>query len=109
PSGPSEPYAFVGTWDCGVETFTFTNMTYNDGTNTFPIRSVARDGMNYTLRFGNNYILALGAVTETVMAVGSTRAARSVRIAPHRRRAGDSDRLRSRAAGCGWRGAGRTG
>jgi hypothetical protein len=63
--GPSDPYAFVGRWDCGVETFTFTNTTYNDGTTTFPIRSVARDGRNYVLRFANGYVLALGAVTDT--------------------------------------------
>jgi hypothetical protein len=65
PSGPSEPYAFVGSWDCGVETFTFTNTTYNDGTNTYPIQNVAKNGSNYTLRFGNGYVLALGAVTAT--------------------------------------------
>lgn len=63
--GPSDPYAFVGSWDCGVGTFTFTNTTYNDGTNTYPIRSVRRDGRNYTLRFNNGFLLALGAVTET--------------------------------------------
>ena len=64
-SGPSEPYAFVGSWDCGVETFTFTNSTYNNGTDTYPIKNVARDGNNYTLRFGNGYVVALGAVTAT--------------------------------------------
>ncbi|MES2914686.1 MAG: hypothetical protein V4753_06150 [Pseudomonadota bacterium] len=64
-SGPSEPYAFVGSWDCGVDTFTFTNTTYNNGTDTYPIQNVARDGSNYTLRFGNGYVLALGAVTAT--------------------------------------------
>ena len=64
-SGPSEPYAFVGSWDCGVDTFTFTNTTYNNGTDTYPIQNVARDGDNYTLRFGNGYVLALGAVTAT--------------------------------------------
>ena len=63
--GPSDPYPFVGSWDCGVETFTFTNTTYNDGTNSYPIRSVARDGRNYTLRFANGYTIGLGAVTET--------------------------------------------
>ena len=62
---PSEPYAFVGSWDCGVGTFTFTNTTYNDGTNTYPIRSVRRDNRNYTLRVGTGFVLALGAVTET--------------------------------------------
>ncbi|MBA3910882.1 MAG: hypothetical protein C0524_13665 [Rhodobacter sp.] len=65
PEGPSDPYAFVGSWDCGVETFTFTNTSYNNGTTTYPIRSVERDGRNFTLRFGNGYILALAAVTET--------------------------------------------
>jgi hypothetical protein len=65
PTGPSEPYAFVGSWDCGVETFTFTNTTYNDGTTTWPIQTVAKDGRNYTLRFGNGYVLGLGAVTAT--------------------------------------------
>ena len=63
--GPSAPYAFVGTWDCGVETFTFTNTSYNDGTSTYPIRSVRRENSNYTLRFDNGFLLALGAVTET--------------------------------------------
>jgi len=64
-SGPSEPYAFVGSWDCGVETFTFTNATYNNGSETFPIRSVTRDGSNYTLYFSNGYVIGLGAVTAT--------------------------------------------
>jgi hypothetical protein len=63
--GPSDDYAFVGSWDCGVETFTFTNTTYDDGTNTYPIRSVRRDDRNYTLRFDNGFLLALGAVTDT--------------------------------------------
>jgi hypothetical protein len=63
--GPSEPYAFVGTWDCGTVRLSFTNTTYNDGTNSYPIQFVARDGMNYTLRFANGYIMALAAVTET--------------------------------------------
>ncbi|WP_128516576.1 hypothetical protein [Tabrizicola thermarum] len=65
PSGPSEPYAFVGRWDCGVQTFTFTNTTYNTGDTTYPIQSVRRDGRNYTLRFANGYVIALVAVTET--------------------------------------------
>ena len=65
PKGPTEPYAFVGRWDCGVETFTFTNTTYNNGSETFPIQSVRRDGRNYTLRFANGYVIGLGAVTAT--------------------------------------------
>jgi hypothetical protein len=63
--GPSDPYAFVGTWDCGTETLTFTNTTYSDETNSYLIRTVARDGKNYTLRFANGYVMALAAVTDT--------------------------------------------
>jgi hypothetical protein len=63
--GPVEPYAFVGSWDCGSTRLTFTNTTYDDGTNRYPIKMVSRDGMNYTLRFANGYIMALAAVTET--------------------------------------------
>lgn len=64
-NGPTEPYAFVGSWDCGVDTMTFTNTTYRNSAGTYPILNVARDGRNYTLRFGNGYMLALAAVTET--------------------------------------------
>lgn len=64
-SGPSEPYAFVGAWDCGVDTFTFTNTTYNNGSDTYPMQSVSRDGSNYNLRFANGYQIALVAVTDT--------------------------------------------
>jgi hypothetical protein len=63
--GPSDPYAFVGSWDCGTTRLTFTADTYNDGSRTYPIRAVARDGMNYTLRFSNGYVMGLAAVTET--------------------------------------------
>ena len=63
--GPSEPYAFVGTWDCGAATIAFTNTTYTNGTDSFPIASVAQDGRNFTLRFADGYIMGLAAVTET--------------------------------------------
>jgi hypothetical protein len=64
-TGPSEPYAFVGRWDCGVSIFTFTNTSYNNGSETFPIQHVGRNGSSYTLRFANGYVVALGAVTAT--------------------------------------------
>ncbi|MBL9047228.1 MAG: hypothetical protein JNK34_07955 [Tabrizicola sp.] len=63
--GPVEDYAFVGTWDCEVETFTFTNTTYSYADKVLPIRSVARDGRNYTLYFADGYVIGLGAVTKT--------------------------------------------
>jgi hypothetical protein len=62
---PAEPYAFVGSWDCGVEVFSFTNTSYNDGTNTYPIRSVAQDGRNYTLFIEGGFKVGLAAVTAT--------------------------------------------
>ena len=64
-AGPSEPYAFVGRWDCGVDTFTFTNTTYSNGSDSYPIQSVSQDGRNYTLRFANGYTIVLAAVTDT--------------------------------------------
>ena len=66
-SGPVEPYAFVGAWDCGVETFTFTNSTYNNGSETYRMQSVTRNGRDYILRFADGYSIALAAVTETGM------------------------------------------
>jgi hypothetical protein len=64
-NGPSEPFAFVGSWQCGSKVFAFTNTTWDNGTDRYPISSVSREGSNYTLRFANGYIMALAAVTET--------------------------------------------
>ncbi|MBS3979516.1 MAG: hypothetical protein KGZ77_06920 [Rhodobacteraceae bacterium] len=64
-TGPTEPYAFVGSWDCGVDVFTFTNTTYNNGADTYTMQSVSRDGRNFILRFANGYTIALAAVTDT--------------------------------------------
>lgn len=61
----ADPYPFVGSWDCGVATLALTNSTYNNGTTTFPIRAVARDGRNYNLRLGDGSLIGLGAVTDT--------------------------------------------
>jgi hypothetical protein len=65
--GPSEPYAFVGSWDCGGKTLTFSNSTYNDGIRTYPVQAVAKEGMNYTLFFANGQRMGLGLVTATGM------------------------------------------
>jgi hypothetical protein len=63
--GPAEDYAFVGTWDCQVETFTFTNTTYSYGDKTLPIKAVRQDNRNFTLYFADGYVIGLGAVTAT--------------------------------------------
>lgn len=72
---PEEPYPFVGTWDCAVDTFTFTNTTFNTGSQTLPILNVARDGRNFTLFFANNDVIALAAVTDTGMTLFSGKSA----------------------------------
>ncbi len=64
---PVAGYAFVGSWDCEVETFTFTDTTYHNGSETLPIKAVSQDGRNFTLYFADGYVIGLGAVTETGM------------------------------------------
>ncbi|NJM82724.1 MAG: hypothetical protein HC844_09645 [Tabrizicola sp.] len=73
PARVIEPYPFVGRWDCGVSIFTFTNTTYNNGSDTLPILSVGQDGRNYTLTFAGGYIIGLAAVTATGMTWVSSR------------------------------------
>lgn len=62
---PAEPYAFVGRWDCGGATFTFTNTTWNTGRETYAIRSVVQDGNSYTLFMADGFRIGLGLVTQT--------------------------------------------
>lgn len=61
----ADPYPFVGSWDCGVAVFRFTDTTYDNGSQSFPIRAVARDGRNFTLWLGDGSTIGLVAVTET--------------------------------------------
>ncbi len=61
------PYGFVGSWDYEVSTFTFTNSTYNNGSESYSIQSVSQQGRDYVLRFAGGYTIALAAVTETGM------------------------------------------
>ncbi|NHB77400.1 hypothetical protein [Rhodobacter calidifons] len=63
--GPVESYPFVGRWDCGVATFSFTNSTYNNGSRTYPISSVVRRDRSYLLTFADGYRITLAAVTDT--------------------------------------------
>jgi hypothetical protein len=57
---PDTPaYPFVGTWDCEVETFTFTATTYNNGSETLPIENVVARDPSYALSFANGYAVAL--------------------------------------------------
>lgn len=62
---PAAPYAFTGSWDCGVATFRFTNTSYFNGSETYPIRTVSREGDNYTLYLEGRPRIFLALVTET--------------------------------------------
>ncbi|MFB2550824.1 hypothetical protein [Ensifer soli] len=54
---------YVGTWDCEVSTFTFTETTYDPGEAPLAIRSVTRDGENaYTLAFDDGYAIGVSRI-----------------------------------------------
>ena len=64
----AEELPFVGTWDCEVQTFTFTPTTYNNGSEDLPIEEVQEgsDG-SYTLMFADDYIITLSGFTGDTM------------------------------------------
>ena len=59
---------FLGEWDCGVATFTFTKDTYNNGSEDMPIQEVQEgsDG-SYTLLFADDYTITLSGFTDDAM------------------------------------------
>lgn len=63
----AEDYPFVGRWDCEVATFTFTNTTYNNGSETLRMTKVEKRGQNYILTFPRNYRIGLSGITATRM------------------------------------------
>ena len=65
PAPPVEPYPFVGSWDCGVAVFSFTNTTYNNGSETYRILAVDQDTDSYTLFIEGGYRIGLALVTDT--------------------------------------------
>jgi hypothetical protein len=59
---------FLGTWDCEVQTFTFTPRVYNNGSEDLPIEEIQEgsDG-SYTLMFADDYIITLSGFTGNTM------------------------------------------
>jgi hypothetical protein len=59
---------FIGEWDCGVATFTFTEATYNNGSEDMPILE-AQEGTDgsYTLFFADDYTITLSGFTGDAM------------------------------------------
>ena len=60
----SEDLPFVGKWDCEVATFTFTNSTYDNGSETLAFEE-AQEGSDgsYTLLFEEDYMITLSGFT----------------------------------------------
>lgn len=58
---------YLGSWDCGVATFSFTKDTYDAGEGPMPIRKVEKEDGNYILSFDDNYQIGLSSVTPTSM------------------------------------------
>ena len=58
---------YIGRWDCGVATFTFTKDSYDPGEGPMPIRKVDKKDGNYILSFDKGYQVGLSSVTKTSM------------------------------------------
>jgi hypothetical protein len=63
----SDDAPYIGSWDCGVATFSFTKDTYDSGEGPMPIRKVEKEDGNYILSFDDNYQIGLSSVTQTSM------------------------------------------
>ena len=63
----AQKYPFVGKWDCEVSNFTFTNATYNNGTDTLRITKAKKVGSTYELSFADGYKISVGAITARTM------------------------------------------
>ena len=67
PASAAPNYPFVGKWNCEVATFTFTNTTYNNGSENLRIKRVKKTGGNYELFFAKGYRIGLSSVSATSM------------------------------------------
>jgi hypothetical protein len=68
PAAAEDELPFIGTWDCEVATFTFTEDSYNNGSEDLPIQEIQEgtDG-SYTLFFADDYIITLSGFTGDAM------------------------------------------
>ncbi|URK87475.1 hypothetical protein LP421_29695 [Rhizobium sp. RCAM05350] len=65
--GFADDAPYIGRWDCGVATFSFTTESYDSGEGPMPIRKVEKEDGNYILSFDDNYQIGLSSVTPTSM------------------------------------------
>ena len=50
---------FEGRWDCGVAVFTFTDTSYNNGTDWLDYESIEPEGRGHVVRFRDGYFFAV--------------------------------------------------
>jgi hypothetical protein len=62
-----DDYPFVGKWDCEIAVLTFDTVTYHDGTNEYPMAEVAADGLDYTIKLTDDYIIGLSGISQDKM------------------------------------------
>lgn len=67
PSFAAKDAPYIGSWDCGVATFSFTQNTYDAGEGPMPVRKIEKQDGNYILSFDDNYQIGLSSVTKTSM------------------------------------------
>ncbi len=60
----AQDHPFLGAWDCGVATFTFTETTYNHGSEDMTIQEIQEgsDG-SWILMFADDYFITLSGFT----------------------------------------------
>ena len=58
---------YLGSWDCEVATFTFTETTYSNGDTPMPIRKIEREDGNYHFFFDDDYSFWVSGLTKTSM------------------------------------------
>ncbi len=56
----AQDHPFIGAWDCGVATFSFSETTYNNGSEDMDIQEIQEgsDG-SWTLMFADDYFITL--------------------------------------------------
>jgi hypothetical protein len=60
-------YPFEGKWDCDVSIFTFTDLTYNNGSQTLTYKTVKRQGTSYLITFADGYRIGLFGIKRNSM------------------------------------------
>jgi hypothetical protein len=70
-SAQTKSYPFIGKWDCGVATFSFTDKTYNNGSETLRMTKVEKKGATYLLSFPKGYRISLAGITPKKMSWAS--------------------------------------